>query len=272
MKKFRTVELSDPRFERDYLRFITVKSRYLHGWGDICVFVPPGIVRDTSYPVVILLHGVYGSAWSWSYKGGVHFHAFKMIQKGELPPLIIAMPSDGLWGDGSGYLPHNNQNFERWIAEDVPELLQQFIGGVSADSPFFISGLSMGGFGALRVGVKYSDKFTAISGHSSITNLQQMKLFVEEDLENYRQADKREEDIFETIIQHQENVPTIYFDCGTEDLLIDQNRDLHARLEKANIRHIYKEYPGGHEWPYWEKHIKDSLLFFAKHLNDSSHK
>lgn len=266
MEKFRTVELSDPRFERDRLRFITVKSAHLQGRGDICVFVPPGLNPSKSYSVVILLHGVYGSAWSCSYKAGVHLQALEMIQRGDLPPMIIAMPSDGLWGDGSGYLPHKDQNFEKWIAEDVPELLQQYISGVTTNSPLFISGLSMGGFGALRIGVKYHNKFRAVSGHSSITNIHQMKLFVEEDLENYRQPDKTDGDVFETIIRYQEHLPPIYFDCGTTDLLIDYNRHLHTKLERENIRHIYKEYPGEHEWPYWEKHIKESLLFFAEHL------
>lgn len=266
MKKFRTAELSDPRFENNHLRFITVKSEYLKGRGDICVFVPPGIDTDKCYPAVILLHGVYGSAWSWSHKTGVHLQALEMMQKGELPEMIIAMPSDGLWGDGSAYLPHNNKDFERWIAEDVPEVLKQYIEGVTTASHFFIGGLSMGGFGSLRLGIKYPNTFKAVSGHSSITNLQQMKLFVEEDAENYRQTDKADEDVFETIIRYQNHLPPIYFDCGEADLLIGYNRELHEKLEKQNIPHIYKEYPGGHEWAYWEKHIKHSLLFFASHL------
>lgn len=266
MKKFRTVEISDPRFENNHLRFITLKSVHLQGRGDICVFVPPGIDPGKSYPAVILLHGVYGSAWSWSHKTGVHVQALEMMQQGQLPAMIIAMPSDGLWGDGSAYLPHNNRNFERWIAEDVPEVLKQYIGGITTNSPFFISGLSMGGFGALRIGIKYWNTFDAVSGHSSITSLPQMKLFVEEGLENYSQPDNTDEDVFQTIIRYRENLPPIYFDCGDADQLIDYNRELHNRLKKENIKHIYKEYPGGHEWAYWEKYIKESLLFFASQL------
>lgn len=266
MKKFRTVELSDPRFENNHLRFITVKSEYLKGRADICVFAPPEIDPGKAYPVVILLHGVYGSAWSWSLKTGVHLQALDMIQHEKLPPMIIAMPSDGLWGDGSAYLKHNHKDFERWIAEDVPEVLEQYIAGAKSTSPYFISGLSMGGFGALRIGAKYYNKFKAISGHSSITNLQQMTLFAKEDLENYRQTDNADEDVFQTIIRNKENLPPIYFDCGESDQLIDYNRELHYKLKELNINHTYREHPGGHEWPYWEKHIKESLLFFASHF------
>ena len=266
MQRFRTVEISDPRFEKDHLRFITVKTPHLKGRGDICLFVPPGIDPDKSYPVVILLHGVYGSCWSWALKTGVHLQALEMIKKGIIPPVVIAMPSDGLWGDGSGYVSHDHKNFEKWIALDVPDLLEEIIEGVTKDSPFFISGLSMGGFGSLKIGIKYTERFKAVSALSAITNLKQMELFVEEGLENYKQKEVTDEDVYETILQNKDHLPPLYFDCGDKDPLLVFNRDLHSRLLAGGIAHVYKEHPGGHEWPYWEKHISESLLFFAEQM------
>ncbi|MBS1573791.1 MAG: prolyl oligopeptidase family serine peptidase [Bacteroidetes bacterium] len=266
MSSFRTIEISDPRFEVNNLRFITVKTPNLKGRGDICVFVPPAIKNDSALPVVILLHGVYGSAWSWAMGTGVHLQVMKMIEQGEIPAMIIAMPSDGLWGDGSAYMAHNGYDFEKWIVEDVVESLKEMIDGVSSASPVFICGLSMGGFGALRIGAKYGNKFKGISAHSAITSLEQMKLFVEEDLENYRQQNKTDEDVFETIQKYREQLAPFRFDCGTDDLLIEHNRKLHQMLTSAGIEHSYEENPGSHEWPYWEKHIGDSLRFFGKLL------
>lgn len=268
MQKFRTVEISDPRFENDHLRFLTVKTPNLKGRGDICLFVPPDVDPDKSYPVVVLLHGVYGSCWSWALQAGVHLQALKMIKEEIIPPMIIAMPSDGLWGDGSGYLPHSNRDFEKWIAQDVPDILEQFIEGVTKDSPFFISGLSMGGFGSLRIGVKYHSRFKAVSAHSAITNLKQMELFVEESLSSYKQKDLMEEDVFDTILKYKEQLPPLYFDCGDKDPLLSYNVDLHNRLSENDIPHVYKEHPGGHEWSYWEKHIRNSLIFFSIQLRD----
>lgn len=264
MKEFRTIEISSPKFENDYLRYITVKSENLKGRGDICVFVPPGIEDMKSCPLVILLHGVYGSAWCWSFNGGVHITALDMIQKKLIAPMVIAMPSDGLWGDGSGYLPHNGFNFEKWIAEEVPAAVKKCIPAVDAQSKTFIGGLSMGGFGALKIGVKYAETFSAIAAHSSITNLQQMKLFVEEDLQNYSQEDKTEEDVFATILKYKDQLPAISFDCGLSDTLLWDNRMLHQKLLENNILHDYKEYAGGHEWVYWQEHVKDALLFFSR--------
>lgn len=262
---FRTIEKSNPAFESNHLSFITVKTRNLKGRGDICLFVPP-VKGLKDIPLVILLHGVYGSAWVWSQKAGVHLTAWEMIEKDELKPMVIAMPSDGLWGDGSGYLPHNDFDFEKWIVDDVTKAVMENVASVSEKSLLFISGLSMGGFGALRLGIKFPDKFKAVSAHSAITEMEQMSLFVEESLTEYEQINKQEESVLELALGRKEHLPEIRFDCGTEDLLINHNRLLHDQFNKAQITHEFEEFEGGHEWDYWQKHIKDSLRFFNKFI------
>jgi S-formylglutathione hydrolase FrmB len=265
MSRFRTIELSDPAFEANNLRFVTVKSSNLKGRGDISVFVPPGHATASDLPIVILLHGVYGSSWAWSHSGGVHLTAKKMIDDGDIPPMVIAMPSDGLWGDGSGYLPHDGYDFEKWIVDDVVDVLFECFPFVSSSSPKFISGLSMGGFGALRIGAKYGSLFKGISGHSSITALAQMREFVEEDLVHYGACDS----VFDTIAKYRSSLPPLRFDCGVSDTLIEENRLLSKQLSASGIDHIYKEFPGDHGWPYWQEHVKDSLKFFASQLLSS---
>ena len=70
LAEFRTIDSSDPRFEHDGLREVTFKSPSLGGRADMSLFIPPGIVGKTDLPLVILLHGVYGSHWAWTRKGG----------------------------------------------------------------------------------------------------------------------------------------------------------------------------------------------------------
>ncbi len=261
MSKFRTTEISNPEFESNNLRFITVKTNNLKGRGDICVFVPNvGNLKDL--PVIILLHGVYGSAWIWAHKAGVHFTANKMIEEANISPFIIAMPSDGLWGDGSAYLPHNQKNFEKWIVDDVRHAVVENINSTSEKSTFFISGLSMGGYGALHLGAKYPSIFKAISAHSSITHINQMPLFVEEPQECYPDVHLDGVSALKTILNNKGNLPKLRFDCGKNDLLIEHNRTLHQELTSHNIPHVYEEFEGAHEWEYWQEHIKDTLLFF----------
>ncbi len=269
MSRFNTTEISDPSYEQDGLRFITVKSKHLKGRGDICVFVPREVSTTKDLPLVLLLHGVYGSAWLWALKGGAHRTAQQLISAGKINPMVIAMPSDGLWGDGTAYQQLASGDYAQWIVEDVPAAVSENINGVSAASPMCIAGLSMGGFGALRLGAQYPEKFRAIAAHSAITAINQMKLFVEEPLSAYHPPDSADSSVYLAMQAHRNKLPPIRFDCGTEDLLIDYNRQLHSQLTQADIPHTYQEFAGGHEWPYWQQHLTDTLLFFDQHLNNA---
>ncbi|SHK70091.1 S-formylglutathione hydrolase FrmB [Reichenbachiella agariperforans] len=265
MSKFKTTELSDPQFEIDGLRFITVKTPNLKGRGDICVFVPES--EDLhDLPIVTLMHGVYGSAWIWAMKGGAAQTAERLIRENQIRPMVLAMPSDGLWGDGSAYTAHDGYDFEKWIAEDMPAAVRELIPQTSDQSPLFISGLSMGGFGALRVGAKHAKQYAGISAHSSITEIGQMKLFVEEPLGHYQQPSRIDEDAFTAMAENRNDLPPLRFDCGSSDLLIEYNRQLHADLDKAGIAHTYEEFEGGHQWEYWQEHLVDTLLFFDRQI------
>lgn len=262
--KFRTTELSNPEFESSHLRFITVKTPNLKGRGDICVFVPP--IKDLKdIPIVTLLHGVYGSAWIWAHKAGVHFTALKMMESGVLEPMIIAMPSDGLWGDGSAYLPHHEKDFDKWIVDDVPNAIIENITGASTNSSLFIGGLSMGGFGALSIGARFPERYKAISGHSSITKFEQMAQFIEEPIAEYH-IPKELQNVIDSYKMNRLDLPAIRFDCGIDDSLIHANRLLHKELLALDIIHTYQEFEGGHEWPYWQKHIEKTLLFFNDYM------
>ncbi len=262
---FRTVEISDPRFEREGLRCVTVKSPALAQRADLSVYACKGAAHTANPPLVILLHGVYGSHWAWALKGGAHFTAARLCKEGAIPPMVLAMPSDGLWGDGSGYLAHRTQDFERWIVDEVPAAARMAAPCLSEASPIFIAGLSMGGFGALRLGAKHPERFRAASGHSSATHLEQLRDYVEEPLATFT-ALEEDRSVLDNLLRQKNRPLRFRFDCGTEDPLLEANRSLHKSLLSAGISHVYEEFPGGHEWPYWEKHLERSLRFFAEAL------
>lgn len=263
MSKFFTTEMSYPENEFDHLRFITVKSNALHRRADITVYIPTNINVDLTLDVVILLHGVYGSHWAWAMNGGVHKTTYRLIQQGKMRPMVLVMPSDGLHGDGSGYLKHQQEDYEKWIVEDVIAVVREQITRVNEKSNFFITGLSMGGYGALRLGAKYPEIFRSFSGLSSITEFAQMALFLEPgEFEKLSELVLTHENVLECILANKERLPHFYFDCGREDLLIGFNRKLHYSLKESNIPHTYVEHDGAHQWTYWQTHIEESLLFF----------
>ena len=266
-KRFFSTEISEPCFERDSLRHITVRTKNLPGRGDITVYVPPTEnIHDV--PIVILLHGVYGSSWCWPLKAGVHLIAQKMIKQNIIKPMVLVMPSDGLWRDGSGFLSHKDgYDYEKWIVEDVPDAVRQEIKVTSAKSPLFITGFSMGGYGSLRIGAGYPHLFKAFSGLSSITEFEQLTNWYENgDISEIASNVTHQPSVLETLLKNRDNLPAFLFDCGVNDILIEANRKLHADLLANNVTHIYNEYAGEHNWPFWTEHIWEHLLFFNKQL------
>lgn len=261
---FRTLELSNPDDTPPGVHFVTVKSAALKRRADISFYVPPGI-RAVKLPLVILLHGVYGSHWAWLFKGGAHRVLDRLMAKEGLPPMMLAMPSDGLWGDGSGYLRHTDADYARWIVEEVPAAAA-LVEPNSAEGPRFIAGLSMGGYGALRLGALHADKFAAISGHSSVTDLTQLRDFVEEPMDHYPLAETQPLPALDCLKLNAHRLPPLRFDCGTEDHLIEPNRELHRKLLAAGIPHTFEEFVGAHTWEYWHEHLADTLRFFAAAL------
>ncbi len=263
MTMFATIEISDPAFETEGLRHVTVSSAALKRRGDVTLFVPPEAQGLRDIPVYILMHGVYGSHWAWAMKAGAHRIAAAMIAAQSLPPCVLAMPSDGLWGQGSGYVPHNDHDPERWIVDEVPAIAALACDAVGAASPLCISGLSMGGYGAMHVGGKYPNRFCAIAAHSSITQTVQISEFTPDDRKGCSTANI-DMDAFTALYAAGADLPPLRIDCGTEDPLLAYNRTLHNKLTQAGVAHEYKEYPGGHEWPYWAARLPDTLTFFAK--------
>ena len=86
------LEVSDPSLSPEGLCFVTVRSEALGQRADLTLFVPPEAAGLRDVPIVILLHGVYGSHWAWALKGGAHVTTQRLIATGELPPVVLATP------------------------------------------------------------------------------------------------------------------------------------------------------------------------------------
>ena len=266
-KRFRTIEISNPAYQPSNLTFVTVKSSNLKGRGDCTFFIPPQLSKITeAVPVVILLHGVYGSHWAWAYNINVHNIAMKLIEEGTIQPMVLMMPSDGLFGDGSGYFNHGDKDFEKWIVQDVVNIIKEVLKVEQDNIKLFIAGLSMGGYGALRLMAKHPKLFHAASGLSSITNLKDMLPFLAKDEQRYFSKKFGAEEVFVYLKKNKKRLPPFRFDCGIDDSLIKSNRLLHEKLEREGIPHVYEEFSGAHSNEYWNRNIDKTLIFFDREL------
>jgi S-formylglutathione hydrolase FrmB len=263
---FRTIECSDPAIAADGLTFVTVKSRALGRRADVTLFVPPSARGVANLPIVMLLHGVYGSHWAWALKGAAHLTAARLIAEGALPPVVLAMPSDGLWGDGSGYVAHADHDAERWIIDEVPALARELVAGCTARSPLLVAGLSMGGFGALRLAGKYPQRLAAAAALSAVTEAAQLDALIEETRDGWSAA-PADRSVLAALTGATSTLPPLRIDCGLDDPYLETNRELHRALTHAGIAHHYAESAGGHDWPYWSTTLESTLRFFGDVLH-----
>ena len=138
-----------------------------------------------------------------------------------------------------------------------------------------IAGLSMGGYGALHTGLAYPDTFGKIAALSSaliVHGIAHMKPGEDNGVANYEYYRECFGDL-ETVEQRETNpevqilrlkeehrpIPEINMYCGTEDFLLEPNREMHAFLEKEQVPHFYQESPGSHDMTFWSKAIVDAV-------------
>lgn len=223
---------------------------YSHALGRRTTY--EAILPDTGtgpFPVLLQLHGLFDDHNSWIHKSKlVHYVS-------ELQAIVI-LPDGGT----SGYLdwptqPHerlNRQLYETMIVEDLwNEVHRNFH---VDDQKWAIGGLSMGGYGAMRLGLRHPEKFASIWAHSSA-------FVIGDVVPALGLAEIKDASLHELApkLKGRPDLPAIAFDCGTEDELIESNRDFHQLLDELGIEHHYAEHPGGHTWEYWDAHILDAL-------------
>jgi putative tributyrin esterase len=237
---------------------INLDSPALSGMTTYTIILPdPAVAGPGPYPVLLQLHGMHDDHRAWIEKSRIWVYVERL-------PLIVVMPSGGnFWwsnlhlGPGSGGAgPEFNLRYEDYLVHDLREHVQSTF-PARKDAKWAIGGLSMGGYGAIRLGLKHPDRFCSIYGHSSAIPNQ------EEILQRIPTSDRdalADMDCYHWAKQRTPaDLPRLSFDCGTDDFLLKQNRRFHAHLEQLSLPHTYKEYPGGHTWDYWDTHIGEAL-------------
>ncbi len=130
----------------------------------------------------------------------------------------------------------------------------------------------MGGFGSLKFGLKYPDKFVLAGSFSGALGAAQIteKQFpgaIGKTIEGiFGPADsetRKSNDIFSIIRdlspEKMKAIPFIYLDCGTEDFLFQNNREFVNLLIEKKVPHEYRQLPGVHDWKYWDKQVQEFL-------------
>ncbi len=228
------------------------------------IVFPDDAAIPKPWSVFYLLHGLSDDHTIWMRRTSIERYVAGL-------PLVVVMP-DG----GRGWYTNGIEGYahEDDLIKDVVGLVDRTFPVKAERSGRAIGGLSMGGYGAVKVGLKHHEMFASINSHSGalgfarISGEDARKLSPEFTRIFGKSPKDGPEDPF-AIVQKIDHgrVPAMRIDCGVEDFLLDQNRQFHAHLDSLHIAHEYQEYPGSHDWAYWDKHVQEAVAFHARNLN-----
>lgn len=226
-----------------------------------CWVLTPSVGKPP-YPTFYLLHGLSDDHTIWMRRTRIEVYAEKY-------PITIVMP-DGY----RGFYTDNEEGpaYARYIAEDVLGFTERTFQVKTTGKARAIGGLSMGGYGALRIALAHPQLFTSCTSHSGALMRGAITYTKPEQAEMRRVFGRRpagtSHDLVHLARQAQAagKVPKLRIDCGTEDFLLDENRRYTEALGELGIDHQYEEFPGAHTWEYWDLHIQQALAFHAKAL------
>ena len=257
---------------------LDVQSTAMHKTYKAAVVLPDSYAKNkASYPVLYLLHGGGGHFSDW-----LKLTPDKMVVKNlaDQYNLIIVMPEGETFGWYMDSPFNKDSQFETHITKEVIPAVDKTYRTVKSNKGRVITGLSMGGHGAMYLSTRHPDLFCAAGTMSGAMDMNWTKFRINEDfaksIADRHQAllgtsnpndkiffDNSVINMTETI---KKNALPIIIDCGVDDFLIEANRELHRRLVYNGTPHDYTERPGGHSWPYWQNSLPYHVLFFYKIL------
>ena len=208
---------------------------------------------------LFLLHGYTGSADNWVPEDLSRKYRFAVVcPNGE----------NSFWLDGIS----TGHSFATLLGEELPDYLKDTFGLARSAEDTYILGLSMGGFGALHTAFAYPERFGKVGAMSSALIHREVAGMDESggnevaNFEYYRECfgDPKKllgsrndpEALIDGLLAEGKAIPKIYMCCGTEDFLLERNRDMHNFLCDRHVYHLYHESKGSHDMVFWNEYTQ----------------
>lgn len=249
---------------------LTLKSKLMNREMPYRIIFPASYnsAVNKRFAVVYLLHGYSGHFDNWVDKT-------KLTEYAQSYDYIIVMPEgNNGWYSDSATVP--NDRYETYIADELIGEVDKKFRTVADREHRAIAGLSMGGFGALKFGIKYPDKFIlagSFSGAVSIASYKskeelQRRILVTSIIGTFGEAEsevRKSNDILQIIGDMSKEkiagLPFLYLDCGTEDELglLGENQKFAEILTAKKVPHEFRQLPGKHNWKFWDSQVDEFL-------------
>ncbi len=222
---------------------------------------------STPCKVVYLLHGIKGNSASWVEWSMAQTHAKNTGVALVIPEVQRSFYTDMQYGP----------RYFTMVAEELPALCQRMFGISPRREDTFIAGLSMGGYGAFKAALRHPERFAGVGVFSPVTDPAEFAFTLSGSALTAREwqaiwgeqsTPPPEDDLFylasEAAKLPKAAQPRIYHCCGTEDYLYRQSLRLKTHVETLGLDYQYEEWPGAHDWAFWDAALPKMLDVIVK--------
>ena len=257
----------------------TIESQKLGCAQKYNVYLPSGYSESQTYPVIYLLHGLWGSYSDWDKAGRMKDVADLLIASGECVPAVIIMPNAGdpdVHRYQNGYFNVKDWPYEDFFFQELLPVVEKKFHCGGSKGLRAIMGLSMGGGGAICYAQRHPSLFSSSYG---------MSAWLDNKHREVRGADNPESKLVLTDLSVREHsaldfmdnaspavlaeLKTIrwFLDCGDDDGLLPLSFNLYGKMRRAGLRAELRVRDGGHTWEYWHTALQTALPFASRNFS-----
>jgi len=213
------------------------------------------------YRTLFLLHGATDGAESWLLNSRIRHYANQHNLAVVLPNAQNSFYADRMHGPA----------YWTYISEELPGFIRSLLPLSDRREDNYVAGLSMGGYGALKLALRKPEMFSAVISLSGVVDIvSAFRNPIHPDfntdayfggLDKLQGTDNDLFTLIDKLSMAKTQNPNIYFACGLDDFLLEDNRRFRDHLEMRKISFCYEEGPGEHDWDFWDQYIQRGLDF-----------
>lgn len=226
------------------------------------VVIEPEVSKEKETPVLYLLHGYSGKYSDWVLK------APHITELADQFGITIVCPDGGF---GSWYWDIENDanyQYETFVSNELVSYIDKNYSVIADRAYRGISGLSMGGHGALYLALRNQDVYSVVGSTAGGVDFRPFpdNWQIKDRLGEYAQNKDAWEDhtVINLLHLYKPNSLEIWVDCGKQDFFYGVNEALHQKMDYLNIPHRYLVMPGAHKWDYWKRSIAYQMAYFGE--------
>ncbi|WP_293881388.1 alpha/beta hydrolase [Sphingobacterium sp. UBA1498] len=245
---------------------LSVPSHSMNKGIKTVVILPQNYSKEINYPVLYLLHGYSGNYSNW-------------IKNSSMGALVdqygyVVVCPDGGFGSWYWDMPNDkNYQYETFVSKELVEYIDQHYSTIKTRDGRAITGLSMGGHGALSLAIKHQDIYGAAGSTAGGVDFRPfpMNWEIKDRIGNYADVPQEWDSrvVINMVPKLVNNKLRLMIDCGKEDFFYAVNVALHDKLMYHNINHTFVTSEGGHNWEYWSRSIVYQMAFFKGYFGES---